>query len=238
MKFIVFYFRKFVSSLPDKGKKILDFRAQLVDLITRKHNVYSEETVTQASTSTTDQKKIQKKNPQIKPKSKFSEVDSVTKSVKTVPVDKNVVRDVVTMETQQMEEFHESRVLQDNSDTIPSAILQDNSDIITSTTQNTACTTNGSRDFDMLRDRSNHCESRIHQGSTPPTHILNTRNDKKEQKPKTHDKDVSMLEMALERIEIDPAVSTLGSEELRNKILQNSTKIVPHFKANRFDHCF
>lgn len=238
MKFFVFYFRKFVSSLPDKGKKILDFRAQLVDLITRKQNVYSEETVTQASTSTTDQKKIQKKNPQIKPKSKFSEVDSVTKSVKTVPVDKNAVRDVVTMDTQQTEEFHESRVLQDNSDTIPSAILQDNSDSVPSKMQNAASTTTVSRDFALLRDKSYHSESRIHQGSSPRTHSLNTRNEKIQQKPKTHDKDVNMLEMALEQMEIDTADSTLGSEELRNKILQNSTKIEPHFKANRFDHCF
>lgn len=65
--------KKFVSSLPDKGKKIIEFRQKLLDLINKKQDLYHEAALPQTSISSSEEKIKQHLNPLIKPKSRFSE---------------------------------------------------------------------------------------------------------------------------------------------------------------------
>lgn len=232
-----FFFRKFVSSLPDKGRKIIEFRQKLLDLISKKQNLYHEAALPQTSISSSEEKIKQHLNPLIKPKSRFSEEEKVFKSVKNDSVEvtkKNVASDIVFMESQPRGSEAETMIMQDNKS--PMQTTQDNVNYLPSPLQTAQTTTQVASEFAKLRDRSHQGDQKTSQVVTNPSRGVN-------KTPKTaqnQDTDVNMLENAMERMDFGPSVPSIESEELREKILENSAKVSPHFKTNRYDerHCY
>lgn len=234
---IQFFFRKFVSSLPDKGKKIIEFRQKLLDLINKKQDLYHEAALPQTSISSSEEKIKQHLNPLIKPKSRFSEEENVFKSVENDIVEvtkKNVARDIVSMESQPRGSEAEAMIMQDNKS--PVQTTQDNVNTLPSPLQTAHTTTHVASEFEKLRDTSCQGDQKTTQVVTNPSCGVN-------KAPKTaqnQDTEINMLENAMERIDFGPSVPIIESEELRVKILENSAKVSPHFKTNRYDkrHCY
>lgn len=223
--------KKFVSSLPDKGRKIIEFRQKLLDLISKEQNLYHEAALPQTSISSSEEKIKQHLNPLIKPKSRFSEEEKVFKSVKNDSVEvskKNVASDIVFMESQPRGSEAETMIMQDNKS--PMQTTQDNVNYLPSPLQTAQTTTQVASEFAKLRDRSHQGDQKTSQVVTNPSRGVN-------KTPKTaqnQDTDVNMLENAMERMDFGPSVPSIESEELREKILENSAKVSPHFKTNSF----
>lgn len=223
--------KKFVSSLPDKGKKINEFRQKLLDLINKKQDLYHEAALPQTSISSSEEKIKQHLNPLIKPKSRFSEEENVFKSVENDIVEvtkKNVARDIVSMESQPRGSEAEAMIMQDNKS--PVQTTQDNVNTLPSPLQTAQTTTHVASEFEKLRDTSCQGDQKTTQVVTNPSCGVN-------KAPKTaqnQDTEINMLENAMERIDFGPCVSIIESEELRVKILENSAKVSPHFKTNSF----
>ncbi|XP_061174321.1 DNA-directed RNA polymerase II subunit GRINL1A-like [Saccostrea echinata] len=211
---------KFVSNLPDKGKKINQFRQKLIELISEKERLVSGTSQPRGNTPT---KKQLDKNPNIKPTSKFSAVskDKVFSAVKNedTPVSENVLRDVVTM-------ANKSGGLE--------ADKQDNEKFPLVEAPQTAAQTCITSDFSNLRDKSVQGRIKNDRGAITETREHCNRNNNMQETLNVNVGDVTLLEKAMENMDIDPCSSTLGSEELKNKILENSTKFAPYFKANSF----
>lgn len=233
----IFFCRKFVSSLPDKGKKIIEFRQKLLNLISKKQDLYHETALPQTLISSGEEKIKQHLNPLIKPKSRFSEEEKVFKSMENDSVEmtkKDVARDIVSMESQPRGPEEEAVIMHDNKS--PMQTTQDNANTLPSPLQTAQITTDGASEFAKLRDKS-------HQGDQKTTQVVTNLSCGVNKTPKTaqsQDTDVNMLENAMERMEFGPGVPSIESEELRDKILENSAKVSSQFKTNRYDkrHCY
>uniref|UniRef100_K1Q782 Protein GRINL1A n=1 Tax=Magallana gigas TaxID=29159 RepID=K1Q782_MAGGI len=223
--------KKFVSSLPDKGKKIIEFRQKLLNLISKKQDLYHETALPQTLISSGEEKIKQHLNPLIKPKSRFSEEEKVFKSMENDGVEmtkKDVARDIVSMESQPRGPEEEAVIMHDNKS--PMQTTQDNANTLPSPLQTAQITTDGASEFAKLRDKS-------HQGDQKTTQVVTNLSCGVNKTPKTaqsQDTDVNMLENAMERMEFGPGVPSIESEELRDKILENSAKVSSQFKTNRY----
>lgn len=223
--------KKFVSSLPDKGKKIIEFRQKLLDLISKKQNLYHETALPQTLISSSEEKIKQHLNPLIKPKSRFSEEEKVFKSVENDSVEvtkKDVAHDIVSMESQPRGPEAEAVIMHENKS--PMQTTQDNANTLPSPLQTAQTTTYGASEFAKLRDKS-------HQGDQNTTQVVTNLSCGVNKTPKTaqsQNTDVNMLENAMERMEFGPGVHSIESEELREKILENSAKVSSQFKTNSF----
>ncbi|XP_062566268.1 DNA-directed RNA polymerase II subunit GRINL1A-like [Saccostrea cucullata] len=210
--------RKFVSNLPDKGRKITQFREKLIELISEKQRLVSD--TSQEPRGNTPTKNKLDKNPNIKPTSKYSAVskDRAFPAVrnKDFPVRENVLRDVVTLENKVGLEADK----QDNEKFLFVEIPQSPVKM---------CITS---DFANLRDKN--IQGKNNRGDITETQEHHIKHKVIQETLNVNVGEVTMLEKAMENMDIDSCSSTLGSEELKNKILENSTKLTPYFKANSF----
>lgn len=208
-----------------------------MDLISKKQNLYHETALPQTLISSGEEKIKQHLNPLIKPKSRFSEEEKVFKSMENDSVEmtkKDVARDIVSMESQPRGPEEEAVIMHDNKS--PMQTTQDNANTLPSPLQTAQITTDGASEFAKLRDKS-------HQGDQKTTQVVTNLSCGVNKTPKTaqsQDTDVNMLENAMERMEFGPGVPSIESEELRDKILENSAKVSSQFKTNRYDkrHCY
>lgn len=223
MTLFFFFFRKFVSSLPDKGKKIIEFRKQLLDLIDKKQRLYAGSDVPQTNDVNTPRKNLQK-NPDIKPKSKFSAIpkDKVLTTVisEDVPVRVKVVRDMVSRVNET--EVLEADKQDDMKISMPSSAFSADS------------TTSIPSDFARLRDKSHKSESRSDNDAVGER--LDYHKGNKGMEDTSSEKSVDsviLLEKGMESMDICANISSLEPGEVKDKILDNSIKVIPYFKANR-----
>lgn len=147
---------------------------------------------------------------------------------------KDVARDIVSMESQPRGPEAEAVIMHENKS--PMQTTQDNANTLPSPLQTAQITTDGASEFAKLRDKS-------HQGDQKTTQVVTNLSCGVNKTPKTaqsQDTDVNMLENAMERMEFGPGVPSIESEELRDKILENSAKVSSQFKTNRYDkrHCY
>lgn len=208
-----------------------------MDLISKKQNLYHETALPQTLISSSEEKIKQHLNPLIKPKSRFSEEEKVFKSVENDSVEvtkKDVAHDIFSMESQPRGPEAEAVIMHENKS--PMQTTQDNAKTLPSPLQTAQTTTYGASEFAKLRDKS-------HQGDQNTTQVVTNLSCGVNKTPKTaqsQDTDVNMLENAMERMEFGPGVHSIESEELREKILENSAKVSSQFKTNRYDkrHCY